>query len=1437
MRGLGGPDAASVYEAIAAALKDAPGVIGTFPEPVFGRVVVGFDPAVTTPSALIAVVGTVEHELGLGDVRFPLAQLEHPCDSQVADRQLLALAANGVGLGLSLSGRILRVTPLPVELASVFTLIDNEPRVRQLMEARVGTAATDVTLAVGNALGQGLAQGPLGLITDSVHRLNLLVERAALRGSFERAEDAQWDHEAPTVRPTTLSAFLAPRPARPRPLPLGPVERYADRAGLASVATTAATHVATGSPRRAAAVGLAGVPKAGRMGRDAFAAHLARSLAARDVIVLDPSALRRLDRVDTVVVDGELADTAHWAITGVRIVDEVDTAVMHRALARLFRSHDPQRPARHDSWRLAPLLARERRTSVVRRLEPPLPAGERLALHYQDRLVAVVSSERELSAESQQVIQAARRQGHMVVFVGDEHAGERLGADLVLDGSPGLSEAVAGLQADGCVVALIARGGWRNAAALRRADVGLEIAAVDASPWSGDLILDELGDSLYIVEAIACAHEVSRQGVALALSGSALGALVAVGGTAATAATRAARAVNIAALAAMANGVRVARALNRNGGMVVAPGTDWHLLETDEVLRRLSSSPEGLSDAEVQARHSETTAATRPPSLWRSVTAELINPLTPVLAGGAVASAAVGSITDAAMVAGVTVLNALIGGVQRFGAERAVHELGRVSDHPVNAVRAGAWTEVASDTLVPGDVVMLQSGDAVAADCRILDAQDLEVDESALTGESQPVSKDPAPLFSSVLAERSSMLYEGTTIVAGTAMAVVVAVGSDTVATRMGDIGEATHAEGVEGRLRRLTSVTLPVSLAGGAAMLASGLVRRQPLNQSVGSSVALAVAAVPEGLPLLATMAQLASARRLSQRGALVRNARAVEALGRVGVLCTDKTGTLTEGRIRLVAISDGSREADLDKLDGRRATILAAALRASPPPSENGSLPHLTDQAVLDGGASAGVAADVGRPGWSRGAELPFEPARGYHAVIGRSEQRALLSVKGAPEVVLPRCLHWASVDGPTLLESKQRAVVTRRLERLAARGLRVLAVAERELDDGVDEAINEDPKELTLLGFLALSDPVRATAAEAVKGLRRAGVEVVMVTGDHPLTARGIAVELDILNGHRTVTGAELAEMDDAALDRIVNDISVFARVTPADKVRIVAALQRKGRAVAMTGDGANDAPAIRLADAGIALGVRSTAAAREAADLVVTDDRIETIVDAIVEGRAMWSSVREALAILLGGNLGEVAFTVVSTLVTGRTPLSARQLLAVNLLTDVAPALAIAVRPPPGRTPEQLIEEGPDVSLGRSLEQAIAIRAATTASGAAIAWVIGSLTGGPRRASTMALVALVGSQLGQTIVGGGLDPLVLAAGGGSALVLAGIVQTPGVSQLFGCTPLDPVAWVVAFCAAAGATGASALGSWLAAQRSAPPRSIAPAVPAPLELEPPG
>ncbi|HSU40489.1 MAG TPA: cation-transporting P-type ATPase, partial [Polyangiaceae bacterium] len=833
--------------------------------------------------------------------------------------------------------------------------------------------------------------------------------------------------------------------------------------------------------------------------------------------------------------------------------------------------------------------------------------------------------------------------------------------------------------------------------------------------------------------------------------------------------------------------------------------TPWHALDVRAVLARLGTNATGLDRKEALARRRvDHTARSNVVELVEAIGDELFNPLAPLLAAGAGLSAAVGSFGDATMVGGVVALNAVIGGFQRHRTERAIRELARSARRRALVRRGGQLLEIDADQLVRGDVVLLAAGDVVPADCRIVEAESLEIDASSMTGESMPVKKQAAASFELDVSDRSSMLFEGTAIAAGRVTAVAVAVGDETEARRGALVNKRDAVRGgVERRLRSLIQLTGPVALGAGVSLVAAGLLRGRKLEDLVGSSVSLAVASVPEGLPLLATAAQLAAAERLAKRGALVRNARSIEALGRVDVLCVDKTGTLTEGRIELVEVGDGEVMQNLPELDGATLPVLAAALRASAEPGGRSFDP--TEQALYRASERLDVRPEYACPGFRRAIETSFEAGRGYHATVGNCEAGLVLDVKGAPEVVLRRCTGVRRVGARQPLDAETSAALERHAASLAARGLRVLAVAERIVPQGD----SLDPRRLvglTFLGFLAFSDPVRLSARAAVKELSQAGVRVVMITGDHPGTAEAIAREVGLVGSLHAVTGLELADIDDEALDRRVRGVSVFARVTPPQKVRIVRALQRAGRVVGMVGDGANDAPAIRLANVGIAVGEQSTTAARAAADIILTDARLETLVDAVLEGRAMWAAVRDAVSILVGGNLGEIGFTLGAGLIDGRPPLNARQLLLVNLLTDVAPAMAIALRPPPPLSVQNLAHEGPEASLGQLLNRQIAMRAGLTALGASSAWGIARFTGTRVRANTVGLVALVGTQLGQTLMSGRMSRPVVVTGLASAAVLAVIVQTPGLSHAFGCRPLGLIGWSTAI----GASTAVTVGS---------------------------
>lgn len=1393
-----------------AALHAVKGVQWAQVNMVAGRVLVVFDPAGVSLDDLVDVIDGAEDEYELSDERFPHDRPEHPGDSEPIRRNAVTLCADVFGLGLGVFGQMLRLTPLPSEVALVAVIAENEPRIRQYLENHVGLAATDLGLGLTNAFVQALTQGPLGPVVDMANRANALGELQARRRVWERRE--QELHSDKYLAPASPISHEV----RPIPLPSGPIERYSDRSALFSMGAFGAILALTASPRRAVNAFTAGVPKAARLGREGFSAHFDRVLAQHDVLVMDRNAVRRLDRIDAVILDEAVLVTGRGEFGDVTSFAGADGDEVAQRAAELFDPFHPEGVVRKASWVLGPLDA-----LGISDIEFPRGTQSRartlgggrlgvLGLAHRGRLLGLISVESELDPLALPLAALVRRNGHLLVVAGSRGVGTRLGAARTVPRRRGLRSAVRALQSDGHGVLLVSDGHAHGG--LRAADCGIGVVCEgQAVPWGADILTSSgLADAYRVIEAVSLAHQVAVRSTLLALAGSSTGGVWAMIGPASSASRRAALPVNVAALAAQAGGVMSAIIAGQRPDPAPLARTPWHAMESSSVLGALGTTLRGLDPGEAERRRPPHTV--EPPAaikLVRAVGAELANPLTPVLAVGAALSAAVGSMSDAVLVAGVTGANALIGGVQRVRTEVSIAKLMRAGTNVVAVRRGGLVISVEAHQIVPGDILELGASDVVPADCRILEAESCESDESALTGEPYPVAKQAAPVPGRSVADRSCMLYEGATVVNGTALAVVVAIGEDTeVGRSIADV-PAPPASGVEARLQGLTAATIPATVASGMAVTGLSLLRGRTVRKAVTSGVSLMVAAVPEGLPVLATVAQLAAARRLSSRGALVRNPRTIEALGRVEVLCFDKTGTLTAGKIALQRVSCGSGDEPVTlSLETSLRNVLAASVRASPVANDDDVLPHATDRAVVDGAASVGVSADYFLDGWLPLGELPFESARGFHAVVGEIPGGMVrISVKGAPEEVLSRCATWRSSEGTVAIDRKVRRHLDAEVESLARRGLRVLAVAER---TATSRAEIEDDRvsRMELLGFLGLADLVRPTAAAAITDLRLAGVNIVMITGDHPSTAKAIAAELDILNGGRVLTGPELDAMADEELDGVIEGVSVFARVTPAEKVRIVRGYQRIGRVVAMTGDGANDAPAIRLAHTGIALGADCSPAARAAADLVVTDDRIETIIDAIVEGRAMWASVRDALAILIGGNLGEVAFTLVATGISGESPLATRQLLLVNLLTDLLPAMAIALRPPTRRSPEDILHEGPDASLGAALLKQIGVRAVTTGGGATGAWMLARATGTRRRASTVSLAALVGTQLGQTVVLGGNSPVVLASTVISGAVLVGVIQTPGVSQFFGCTPLGPIGWGIATGSAVSATGASVL-----------------------------
>jgi cation-transporting ATPase I len=1265
-----------------------------------------------------------------------------------------------------------------------------------------------------------------------------------------RARREVWRRREPELcRPGVEagSGPLTPPGERPAPLPDGPIERYRGRLGPTALGASLGLLPLTFAPSRSADLLKALTPKAAVQGREAFAALLDVRMCARGVLPMDGSAFRRLDRVDAVVVDGASL------CTGPPVVLEAcpepaaevagwDAVRLWTGASRLLGSDvdlgvdpgadtDGEAP---EGLRLGPAGADPDRPGVrVHALRDA--AGERLG-------TAVVTDELDPHAEA--LLRAVGAAGHRLVLTAHAGIADVAGlADEVADPGEPLLATVRRVQAQGHGVLLVASGEGsldlpgRGGAGAGAADAGPALIAADVSvaptvpgrapAWGADLVTGPgLADACRLVAATAAARTVSRQCVDTALTGNVLGGLLAAVGDARRGQRRSTSPGKSATAWNMAWGAVSALRLDARPAPVATVHTPWHALDPDQVLRRVArvdreereqdrpaagdrsaGARKAREALDVALRTLRTSPAVAGPVRYaRTVAAELADPLTPLLGTGAAATAVLGEPTDALLVGGALVGSALISGFQRLRAETVLESL--LLEQEVVAHREirggpddGGREDVPAGELRVGDVICVESGDVVPADARLLDCADLEVDESGLTGESQAVAKDVAATPGAVLADRTCMLHEGTSVVAGHARAVVVAVGAATAAGRAtAAAGVAAPPAGVQARLGELTRSVLPLTLAGGGAVVGLSLLWRRPLKEAVKAGVAVAVAAVPEGLPLVATVAQQAAARRLSRRGAVVRSARVLEALGRVDTVCFDKTGTLTENRlrvVRLVPLGDGTDE------DG----LLALASAAGDPADAH---VHEVVRAV------AAAVAKRGAEGAEPESCLPFTAGRGFSAGV----RDGRLVVKGAPEVVLDRCTDAGAARD--------------RVERLAHEGLRVIAVADRpvvDLPDDLDEAAHG----LTVRGLVALADGVRDSTAVAIAQLRASGVRVLVATGDHPETAAAIAAEAGIPDADRVVTGAEFLRASDTERIAMVRETTVFARLSPEQKVALVAALRKAGATLAMTGDGVNDAAAIRLADVGVGVGGAGGAespAARRSADLVLTDADLTRLVDAIAEGRAMWARVRSAVAVLVGGNAGEVAFTVLGTALGGRSPLGTRQLLLVNLLTDMFPALAVAVASPrrPVAVPADALDPDDDPLAGHplaeelragplhgftaSVRRLVLVRGAATAAGATGAWVTGRFTGSRSRAGSMGLAALIGTQLAQTAWAGRRSPLVLVTAAGSFAVLAVVVQTPGVSRFFGCRPLDPFAWAAVLgWSVAGAAGAELVPRWVA------------------------
>ena len=733
----------------------------------------------------------------------------------------------------------------------------------------------------------------------------------------------------------------------------------------------------------------------------------------------------------------------------------------------------------------------------------------------------------------------------------------------------------------------------------------------------------------------------------------------------------------------------------------------WHQLDQDRLTKSLETTLDGLSEAAANERKTrfglnEIQGHGQTP-WWQLLLEQFKNVLIIVLLIATALSAALGHAVEAIAIAVIVIFAILLSFIQNFRAEKAIERLRHLSAPNANVKRNGTMVSLPARELVPGDYIELAAGDRVPADTRLLSSINLQIDESALTGESVPSEKTDAPLDDEnlVVGDQTNMAFSGTNVTYGRGAGIVVATG---MKTQFGQIAKLldtidTSPTPLQKNLdvvgKRLAQAALVIVTLVGII----GVFRGQPILDTIVFAIALAVAVVPEALPAVVTISLAIGVQHLIKRNALIRRLPAVETLGSTSVICSDKTGTLTRDEMTVKEIFAAGESyqvtgigysptgtfqkngANTEVTSPLKELLIAGAIASDArldtdtDPKNPEIIGDPTEGALIVAAAKAKIDLNALGKELPRIEEIPFSSETKRMITLHQAGEKFRACAKGAPETVLPLCSYCRQGDERIPLNQPQQEQILNEAQQLASKALRVLAIAGKDTDnkDNFDQ-------ELTFLGLVGMIDPPRSEAKDAIRVCREAGIKVVMITGDHPITAQAIARDLEITTGDRLINGVALEQLDDQQLTDRVEDIDVYARVSPAQKLRIVSALQRRQHITAMTGDGVNDAPALKKADLGIAMGITGTDVSKEAADMTLTDDNFVSIVGAIEEGRGIYANIKKYLAYLLSANIGEIGLIATASVMGVPVPLSAVQILYVNLATDGLPALALAVDPP-------------------------------------------------------------------------------------------------------------------------------------------------------------